>query len=262
MSEERETIGQIPRDGTVDDAALFEVENAGVSGKVTGLELKTYAGGTGTVGPPGDTGPTGATGPPGADSFVTGPTGSRGDTGPTGSAGPTGATGAPGPTGSTGPAGATSGITGPSGPTGPTGPTGATGPTGGTGPTGPTGGIGPTGPANPIVYQVAASDEVTQLTTGTARVTFRMTGAMTLTTIRASLSTLGSSATVADVRLAGTSILSTRITIDAGSRTSVGSVSPAVIGTSSLPDNGEMTIDIVTAGLGATGLKVQLIGTP
>lgn len=111
---------------------------------------------------------------------------------------------------------------------------------------------------------VAVSDETTALTTGTAKVTFRMPRAVTLTAVRASVTTAptGSVLTV-DINESGTTILSTKLTIDAGSKTSVGATTPAVISDSSLADDAEMTIDI--DGVGSTvagaGLKVTLIGT-
>ncbi|ASY62536.1 Phage protein [Sinorhizobium sojae CCBAU 05684] len=109
---------------------------------------------------------------------------------------------------------------------------------------------------------VAASDETTTLTTGTAKVTFRMPRAVTLTAVRASLTTASSSGVVTvDINEGGVSILSTAITIDANEKTSTTAATPPVISDSSLADDAEMTIDIDTAGTGAKGLKVALIGT-
>jgi hypothetical protein len=48
----------------------------------------------------------------------------------------------------------------------------------------------------PTEIQVAASDETTALTTGTAKVTFRMPYAMTVTAVRASLSTAQASGSI------------------------------------------------------------------
>lgn len=112
--------------------------------------------------------------------------------------------------------------------------------------------------------QVAASDETTALTTGTAKVTFPMPYAMTLTAVRASLSTAqtsGSTFTV-DINEAGASILSTKLTIDNGEKTSTTAATAAVISDSALADDAEITIDIDQVGDGtAKGLKVTLIGT-
>lgn len=109
---------------------------------------------------------------------------------------------------------------------------------------------------------IAASDESTTLTTGTAKVTFRMPRAVTLSAVRASLTTASSSGVVTvDINEGGVSILSTAITIDANEKTSTTAATPPVISDSSLADDAEMTIDIDTAGTGAKGLKVALIGT-
>jgi len=112
------------------------------------------------------------------------------------------------------------------------------------------------------VIQVACSDETTALTTGTAKITFRMPYAMTLTAVRASLSTASSSGLPAiDINEAGVSILSTTITIDVSEKTSTTAATPAVISDANLADDAEITVDIDTAGTGAKGLKITLIGT-
>ena len=111
-------------------------------------------------------------------------------------------------------------------------------------------------------FIIAASDETTDLTTGTGKATFRIPYAFTLTAVRASVTTapVGSVITV-DINESGTSILSTKITIAAGSKTSVGGTAP-VISDSALADDAEITIDIDTIGssTAGTGLKVTLIG--
>jgi hypothetical protein len=116
----------------------------------------------------------------------------------------------------------------------------------------------------PTVIQLAASDETTALTTGTAKVTFRMPHAMTLTAVRASLSTAQASGSIftVDINEGGTSILSTKLTIDNTEKTSTTAATAAVISDSSLADDAEITIDIDQIGDGtAKGLKVTLIGT-
>ena len=110
---------------------------------------------------------------------------------------------------------------------------------------------------------IAASDETTALTTGTAKATFRMPYAFTLTGIRASVTTAptGSVLTV-DVNEGGSTILSTKITIDASEKTSTTAATAPVLSDTALADDAEMTIDI--DGVGSTvagaGLKVALIG--
>jgi len=116
----------------------------------------------------------------------------------------------------------------------------------------------------PAELIIAASDETTALTTGTAKLTFRMPYAMTLTSVRASLTGAGSTSgtTTIDINEGGVSILSTEITIDYGQKTSTTASTPAVISDSALADDAEITIDIdaVTGGADETGLKVILIG--
>jgi hypothetical protein len=114
----------------------------------------------------------------------------------------------------------------------------------------------------PII--IACSDETTALTTGTAKVTFRMPYAMTLTEIpRASLTTAQASGSIftVDINEAGASILSTKLTIDNTEKTSTTAATPAVLSDSSLANDAEITIDIDQIGTsGAAGLKVTLIG--
>jgi hypothetical protein len=112
------------------------------------------------------------------------------------------------------------------------------------------------------VLVIAVTDEATAITAGTAKVTFRMPFAMTLTALpRASLNTVSSAGNPAiDINEGGASIFSTTLTIDSGEKTSVTAATPAVLSDSALADDAEITIDIDTAGTGAKGLKVVLIG--
>jgi hypothetical protein len=116
----------------------------------------------------------------------------------------------------------------------------------------------------PTEIQLAVSDEVTALSTGTSKITFRMPYAMTVTGVRASLSvaqTSGSILTI-DINEGGSSILSTKLTIDNTERTSVTATTAPVISDSSLSDDAEITIDIDQIGDGtAKGLKITIIGT-
>lgn len=111
---------------------------------------------------------------------------------------------------------------------------------------------------------VAISDESTALTTWTAKVTFRMPYAFTLTAVRASLTWAGSTSwvTTFDINETGTTILSTKLTIDYWEKTSTTAATPAVISDSSLADDAEITIDIdvVTGWADETGAKIYLIG--
>lgn len=114
----------------------------------------------------------------------------------------------------------------------------------------------------PIVFQLAASDETTAITTGTSKLTFRAPYAFTLTGVRASLTTASSSGTPTfDINMNGATILSTKLTIDASEKTSVTAATPPVISTSAITDDAELTIDFDVAGTGAAGVKITLIGT-
>ena len=108
---------------------------------------------------------------------------------------------------------------------------------------------------------IACSDETTALTTGVAKVTFRMPYAFTLTAVRASLNTASSSgAPQFDINQDGASILSTPITIDANEETSTTAATPPVISDTTLADDSEITIDFDAVGTGAKGAKIALIG--
>ena len=115
-------------------------------------------------------------------------------------------------------------------------------------------------------FIIACSDEGTALTTGTAKVSFRMPYAFTLTAgaggVQASCNQAPTGAILTmDINEAGSTILSTKLTIAIGSTTSVGGTDP-VISDVNLAANALMTIDIDQIGSSnpGTGLKVTLIG--
>lgn len=123
---------------------------------------------------------------------------------------------------------------------------------------------GPLGSGASQSFVIACSDETTALTTGTAKVTFRMPYAFTLTAVRASLTTAQTSGSIftVDINEGGVSILSTKITIDNTEKTSTTAVTAPVISDASLADDAEITVDIDQVGDGtAKGLKVTLIGS-
>jgi hypothetical protein len=111
---------------------------------------------------------------------------------------------------------------------------------------------------------IACSDETTAITTGTAKATFRMPYAFTLSEVRASVTTAPTGSTIIiDINEGGTTILSTKLSIDASEKTSTTAASAAVISDSSLADDAEMTIDFDQVGstIAGAGVKVWLIGT-
>ena len=89
--------------------------------------------------------------------------------------------------------------------------------------------------------------------------------AFTLTGVRASLTAAQASGSIftVDINEAGSTILSTKITIDNTELTSTTAATPAVISDAVLADDAEITVDVDQAGDGtAAGLKVYLIGRP
>lgn len=115
------------------------------------------------------------------------------------------------------------------------------------------------------IFAVAVGDETTALSTGTAKVTFRMPGTFSLDEIRASLTTASTTGTVTvDVNVNGVSILSTKLTIDATEETSETASTAAVLTSTpyAISDDDEVTIDIDDAGSSAdaAGLKLYFVG--
>ena len=110
-------------------------------------------------------------------------------------------------------------------------------------------------------FIIACSDETTALTTGTAKATFRIPFAGTLSAVRASVTTAQGSGSIltVDINKNGTTVLSTKLTIDNSEKTSTTAATPAVISVSSIADDDEFTIDIDQVGTAPTGLKVTLI---
>lgn len=117
--------------------------------------------------------------------------------------------------------------------------------------------------SSPEAMMVAVSDETTAITTGTAKLTFRMPYAFTVTSVKGSLSTASSSGLPQfDVNKNGSTIFSTNPTFDVSEKTTATAATPSVISGSTVAfaADDEVTIDIDTAGTGAKGLKVYLIG--
>jgi len=113
-------------------------------------------------------------------------------------------------------------------------------------------------------FMLACSDETTALTTGAAKVTFRMPYAFTLTSVTASVTTAPTTSGLltVDINEGGSTILSTKITIDLTEKTSTTAAAQPVISDAALASDAEMTIDIdaISGGASEAGLKVTLIG--
>lgn len=114
-----------------------------------------------------------------------------------------------------------------------------------------------------VVIQLSASDLTSDLAALTSVAYCRAAQAMTVTEVRASLIDASSSGAVTvDINVNGSSILSTKLTIDATELTSVTAAVPAVISSATISDDDRITIDIDGAGTDARGLIVTIIGTP
>ena len=111
------------------------------------------------------------------------------------------------------------------------------------------------------VLVIAVGDETTDITTGVGKTTFQMPFAMCLTRVRASLNTVSSSGIPTfDINESGTTVLSTKLSIDENEKTSVTAATAAVITDSAIADDAIITIDIDVAGTGAKGPKVSMYG--
>ena len=111
------------------------------------------------------------------------------------------------------------------------------------------------------VIQIACSDLVTDIATGTSKAYFRMPYAMTLTDVRVSLLAAGTvTGITVDINESGTTILSTKLTTDATEKTSTTAVTAAVISDASLADDSEITIDFDAVPTGGKGVIVTLKG--
>lgn len=107
---------------------------------------------------------------------------------------------------------------------------------------------------------VKLGDESTPLTTGTAKLTFRPSSALTLTSIpRASLTAASTSGLPTfDIKVGGSSIFSTLLSIDANELTSTSATTPAVLSTTTIADDASITIDITVAGTNAAGAQITI----
>jgi hypothetical protein len=109
---------------------------------------------------------------------------------------------------------------------------------------------------------INVTNEFDVITTGTAKRTFRAPYAFNVSAVRSSVNTVSSSGVVTmDINEEGTSILSTKLSIDASEKVSTTAATPAVISDAALADFAEITLDVDAAGTGAKGLVVYIFGT-
>lgn len=115
----------------------------------------------------------------------------------------------------------------------------------------------------PVEFCIVASDETTALTAAAGKVTFRAPYAFTVTALRCSVNTAPTGATIlVDVNESGTTIISTKLMIDATEKTSTTATTPYVISDSAIADDAEISIDIDQIGstIAGAGLKVWILG--
>lgn len=113
----------------------------------------------------------------------------------------------------------------------------------------------------PYDYPFAMGDEATALTTG-QKISFHFPRAITITGIKADLSTVSSSGAVTvDVKKNGTTIFSTKITIDASEVDNSTAAVAAVLSVTTIAANDVITGHVDGAGTGSKGLKVCIMGT-
>jgi hypothetical protein len=120
-------------------------------------------------------------------------------------------------------------------------------------------------------FCVAASDETTTITTGTAKVTFNMPQAMALTGVFAYLRTAATGLVTIDINedtdaegagASATIMAATKLTIDANERRSSTAATAPVLSDTALAQHSEITIDIDAIVSGSpNGLKVCFVGT-
>lgn len=113
-------------------------------------------------------------------------------------------------------------------------------------------------------FIIAASDKTTSITTGTNKsIPIRMPYAFVASEVRANVDTAPTGAAITiDINEDGTTILSTKLTIDATETTSTTAAVAAVISDANLADDAEITIDFDVVGSteGGVGVVVSIIG--
>jgi len=111
----------------------------------------------------------------------------------------------------------------------------------------------------PILFELGS--DTAPLTTGT-KWTGRMPFGLIPTAVKASSITPSTSGQwTVDILIAGVSIFSTPLTVDAGDTTSLDATIPAVISSTGIADDTEITVVVTAAGSGVLGAKAWLIGT-
>lgn len=109
---------------------------------------------------------------------------------------------------------------------------------------------------------IAVGDLTTALTVGAGKAYWRAPAALTMKYVRASLLTASSGGDVTlDVNEAGTTIFSTRPTIDVSETSTTTAAVPSVLSDTAIADDALITIDIDVSGTNAAGLQVRFYYT-
>lgn len=112
-------------------------------------------------------------------------------------------------------------------------------------------------------FPIAISDTTTALTTGTVPITFHFPYAFALTKVKAGVNTVSSSGIPTfDVKKNGTSVFTTKVTIDAGENHSSTAATAAVLTSTplSIASADAITFSIDVAGTGTKQAVIYLIG--
>lgn len=116
---------------------------------------------------------------------------------------------------------------------------------------------------NPIEHEtIPLGDQVTAAVAGTAKNTWRAPYALTLISVRAYCVTAPTGSTaIIDINESGSTILSTKLSIDAGEKTSTTAATPPVISNTAIADDAELTFDLDQVGstIAGAGYAVTLI---
>jgi len=115
--------------------------------------------------------------------------------------------------------------------------------------------------ASSVSLYVALSDETSSITTTGTKATFHMPFAMVVKDIFVEVTTASSSGLPTfNVKEAGTTIFSTKPTIDANEETNRTAATAFVLSDSTLANNAKITVDMDVTGTGTKGAKLWLIG--
>jgi hypothetical protein len=108
---------------------------------------------------------------------------------------------------------------------------------------------------------IACSDETSNLTTGTKKVTFRAPFAFTILGLRANVKTAPTGANlIIDINEADNTIMTTnKIVIEASEKTSLDATTQPGITDTSIANDAEMTIDIDQIGSTVAGVALKVV---